>query len=85
MNLKKIVSFFEGWEETMIWSCLQGCMGEITPDDLENPKAAMLTLGDFCFFGGEPSEALVKQAAVFILVPKTRIGRKRLNRYGRME
>ena len=30
----------------------------------------MLTLGDFCFFGGEPSETLVKQAAVFILVPK---------------
>ncbi len=45
MNLKKIASFFESWEETMIWSCLQGCMGEIIPDDLENPKAAMLTLG----------------------------------------
>lgn len=70
MNLEKIASFFEGWEETMIWSCLQGCMGEITPDHLENPKAAMLTLGDFCFFGGEPSEDLVKQAAVFILVPQ---------------
>ena len=70
MNLEKIASFFEGWEETMIWSCLQGCMGEISPDDLENPKAAMLTLGDFCFFGGEPSETLVKQAAVFILVPQ---------------
>lgn len=70
MDLQKIDSFFAGWEETMIWSCLQGCMGSIIPDCLENPKAAMLTIGDFCFFGGQPTESLIKQAAAFILVPQ---------------
>ena len=59
MNLEKIAALFDGWEETMIWSALQGVMGEITADGPENPKSARILLGDFGFFAGEPNERLV--------------------------
>ena len=26
-DAKKISALFDGWEETMVWSCLQGVMG----------------------------------------------------------
>ncbi len=50
---------FDNWEETMIWSCLQGHMGEAWADDRENPKSAQIINGDFCFFAGEPDRELV--------------------------
>lgn len=50
---------FSGWNETIIWSCLQGVMGHIYADNIENPTSAMAILGDFCFFAGKPSEELV--------------------------
>lgn len=50
---------FAGWEETPIWSCLQGVMGEIYGDHPEHPASAAAILGDFCFLAGEPSQALV--------------------------
>lgn len=59
--LSKIAHFFEGWEETAVWSCLQGCMGKAFADDRENPKAAGIVVGDFCFVAGEPTGDLVKQ------------------------
>lgn len=54
-NIKEI---FEGWNETIIWSCLSGIMGEIH-ESLEE-DAAMAMLGDFVFLAGEPSEELVR-------------------------
>ena len=56
MDLKKIAPLFEGWEETMVWSCLQGCMGYAIVDHEETPRAAQLVVGDFCFFAGEPQD-----------------------------
>lgn len=50
---------FVNWEETIIWSCLQGMMGKIYADDLEHPTAAMAILGDFSFYAGNPSGELV--------------------------
>lgn len=50
---------FQGWEESLIWSCLQGVMGKLYADDRENPSSVMAILGDFCFFAGEPCEELV--------------------------
>lgn len=50
---------FEGWQETMIWSCLQRVMGKIYADDPKNPSSAMAILGDFIFFAGEPCKELV--------------------------
>ena len=59
MNLTKIAALFDGWQETMIWSALQGVMGKIAADDPVNPKSARILLGDFGFFAGEPNETLV--------------------------
>ena len=47
-----IAHLFDGWEETMIWSCLQGYMGIAYADSLTAPTAAQISLGDFCFFAG---------------------------------
>lgn len=69
-DVHKIAPFFSGWEETLIWSCLQGCMGYALVDDHENPTAAQIVVGDFCFFAGTPSKELVEQAAAPILVPR---------------
>lgn len=58
-DVKAAEPLFEGWEETLIWSCLQQIMGEIYGDDQKSPKSAMAILGDFCFLAGEPNEELV--------------------------
>lgn len=51
---------FEGWKETLIWSCLQNVMGEIYVSSAEHPLSAMAILGDFCFFAGVPDCELVQ-------------------------
>lgn len=58
--MKKISAekLFAGWGETLIWSCLQGVMGEVYTD-ISN-DAAMAMLGDFVFFAGKPSEKLLR-------------------------
>ena len=50
---------FGQWDETLIWSCLQGVMGEIYTNAPEN-DAAMAILGDFAFYAGKPSEKLLR-------------------------
>ncbi len=56
----RIAPLYEGWQETMIWSCLQDCMGYAYADDLENPKSANIIVNDFCFLAGEPSRDVVR-------------------------
>lgn len=51
-------ALFEGWQETLIWSCLQNVMGHIYADEGEQPASAMALLGDFCFFAGKPDREL---------------------------
>ena len=58
MEQKVITSIFDSWNETIIWSCLQGVMGEIHTNSEED--AAMAILGDFAFFAGKPSEKLIR-------------------------
>ncbi len=60
---EKAAHLFEGWQETIIWSCLQKVMGEIYGDAQEDPTSAMALLGDFCFLAGEPDQELVLYAA----------------------
>ncbi|MDO5382778.1 MAG: GNAT family N-acetyltransferase [Eubacteriales bacterium] len=55
---ENIKSIFENWNEIIIWSCLQGIMGEIYTNSEEN--AAMAILGDFAFYAGKPDKELVK-------------------------
>lgn len=68
--IQKIAPLFSGWNETLIWSVLQGHMGYALADNDENPSAAQLVLGDFCFFAGEPSAAFAQTAAAREIVPQ---------------
>lgn len=70
MPLSKIAPLFQGWQEALIWSCLQGCMGRAVTDDDEHPASAFLEVGDFCFFAGAASTELAQRACAPILVPQ---------------
>ena len=50
---------FEGWQETLIYSCLQKVMGKIYVTDTVAPKAAMAYVGCFAFVAGELDRELV--------------------------
>lgn len=72
-----IERLFSGWEDTMVWSCLQGVMGCICADDDNTPTAALALLGDFGFLAGQPDAAFLlalKKAVCrrdfLILVPR---------------
>lgn len=56
-----IAPLFAGWEESLIWSCLQGCMGEAWADDVHNPTSARIILGDFCYFSGKVNPELIRE------------------------
>lgn len=49
---------FQNWNETMIWSALQGIMGEIYAN--ETLTSAVAVAGDFCFFAGIPDRELIE-------------------------
>lgn len=57
-DMSKIAPLFEGWNETIIWSCLQGFHGSAWADDLTVPRSAQIVAGDFCALAGEPNLAL---------------------------
>lgn len=71
---ENITKIFENWNETLIWSCLQGIMGEVYTNSAEDAAAAML--GDFAFYAGNPSEELIRfkpessRRKFMILVPQ---------------
>jgi len=58
-DTKKVEHLFDHWQETCIWSALQGIMGDIYAEDTVHPDAAMVILGDFCFLAGKSSTELV--------------------------
>ena len=68
-DLERIAPLFDGWEETMVWSCLQGVMGRAMWN--EGVTAGLIASGDFCFLAGEPDRALLARAAGPILAPRT--------------
>ncbi len=55
---ENIKALFENWNETIIWSCLQGIMGEIHTNSAED--AAVAILGDFAFYAGNPGEEMIR-------------------------
>lgn len=71
-NLEKVSALFEGWQETLIYSCLQGIMGHIYVTDLENPKSAAALVGSFAFYAGKPDRKLLedKPEGFVIMVPQ---------------
>ncbi len=68
-DMYKICPIFDGWNKTMIWSCLQGYMGNAWTDDIQNPKSAQIIIGDFCFFAGTPNLDLVKNIPNYYTTP----------------
>lgn len=75
-DTQKAAGLFENWQETLIWSCLQGVMGEIYGNDENEPESAMAVLGDFAFLAGRPDKELVcykpdwHKADFIIIVPQ---------------
>lgn len=59
-EMSRYECFFKDWDETLIWSCLQGYMGKAYTDNLERPTAVSIIIGDFCFLAGKPNTQLVK-------------------------
>jgi len=58
-NPQTVAHLFSNWQETCIWSALQGIMGDIYAEEDARPDSAMVILGDFCFLAGKPSAELV--------------------------
>lgn len=62
-ELAVIAPLFSGWEETMVWSCLQGCMGKAFAIAGRENTSSMIMIADFCFLAGEPNRELVAYIA----------------------
>ena len=71
-NTNKVRHIFEGWNETMIYSCLQKVMGTIYVTDPDAPQSAVAFAGCFAFYGGEPDRELVinKPDGFVIMIPQ---------------
>lgn len=86
-NTQSVEHLFAGWQETTIWSALQGIMGDIYAEETEKPDNAMVILGDFCFFAGEPSLELVAykpesfQKDFLIMVPQNQAWAEVIEQY----
>ena len=68
----RAAALFDGWQETMIFSCLQKVMGELFVTDLAAPRSALAFVGCFGFYAGEPDRELVenKPGGLTIMVPQ---------------
>lgn len=73
-DTEKAAKLFEGWEETLIYSCLQKVMGKVYVTDKDNPKSAYAFIGCFAFYAGEPDKELVtnRPDGFMIMVPQNR-------------
>ena len=58
--LPAVAPLFSGWQETLLYSCLEGRMGHAYAIGQPPFSAAQMIVGDFCFFAGVPNEALVR-------------------------
>ena len=59
-DTQKVVNLFEGWQETLVYSCLQKVMGKLFVTDPTYPKSAMAYVGCFAFYAGVPDKELVR-------------------------
>lgn len=68
----KVKELFAGWNETLIFSCLQRVMGKIYVTDPEQPESAFAFVGCFAFYAGIPERELVisKPDGFVIMVPQ---------------
>lgn len=59
VEMEKLACLFEETEETMIWSCLEGIMGNAWCNDVGS--AAQIITADFCAFAGDARAAGAKE------------------------
>ena len=75
-DTSKACALFTGWQDSVVWSALQGVMGKIYVDSLEKPESGAVMLGDFCFLSGRPTEEMALfcpedcESKELILVPQ---------------
>ena len=69
---QKVQHLFAGWEETMLYSCLQNVMGTIWVTNPDAPQAACAAVGCFVFYAGAPDRELAqyRPKGPGILVPQ---------------
>ena len=58
-DTSKAAVLFAGWQDSVVWSAMQGVMGKIYVDSLEKPESGVVMLGDFSFLSGKPSKEIV--------------------------
>lgn len=58
-DTSKVKELFAGWNETLIFSCLQKIMGKVYVSDTEQPKSAFAFVGCFGFYAGIPDKEIV--------------------------
>lgn len=70
-DMMTIARLFHEWENTMIYSCLQGYMGEAYTMNLQSPNNAAIKVADFSFLVGKVDKELLAYVANgnTILVP----------------
>ncbi|BCP60869.1 zwittermicin A resistance protein zmaR [Streptococcus parasuis] len=74
-QMRQVASLFGDWPETIIWTCLEGTMGDIYVDDSQSPQSALALYGRqsfFVFLAGQPHRDLLKicEGKDMILVPQ---------------
>ena len=72
LDTTKAAGLFDGWQDTLIYSCLQKVMGKIFVTDVGNPQSAYAFVGCFAFYAGEPDRELVlnKPDGFVIMTPR---------------
>ncbi len=73
-DTSKVRLLFEGWNETLIYSCLQKVMGKVFVTDPDDPVSAMAYIECFAFFAGVPDKELVmtKPQGFVIMTPQNK-------------
>ena len=71
-DTSKVKHIFAGWDETLIYSCLQKVMGKVFVTDPDAPVSAMAYAGCFAFYAGVPDKELVgnKPDGFVIMTPQ---------------
>lgn len=59
-DTERVKDLFSGWEETLIYSCLQKVMGTIYVTEKEKPQSAFAFVGCFGFYAGKPDKELIE-------------------------
>ena len=75
-QMRRVARLFGDWPETIIWTCLEGTMGDIYVDDSQLPQSALALYGRQSFFGflaGQPHRYLLKicEEKDVIMIPQT--------------